>query len=224
LRLRNGPRLRRVVTVNAASFLARIKGGKTRRQYRPGQRVYSQGDAANAVFYLVRGKVEVTVLSARGKQAVISVLGRGTFFGESSLALQPRRRSTARVLAVSSIVRVAKREMIALLHGEPKFAALFTAHLLSRNVRIEQDLIDQLFNSSEKRLARVLLLLAHFGKEEKPKTVAPGMTQAALASLIGISRAKVSFFLKRFRRLGFIDGDGVGLQVHRGLLDVLLYD
>ena len=114
--------------------------------------------------------------------------------------------------------------MIALLHGEPKFAALFTAHLLSRNVRIEKDLIDQLFNSSEKRLARVLLLLAHFGREAPPRTVAPRMTQAALASLIGTSRSKVGFFMKRFRTLGFIDGNGVGLQVHRGLLDVLLYD
>ena len=209
---------------NAASYLGRIKAGKTRREYRPGQRVYAQGDAANAVFYLLRGKVKVTVLSARGKEAVISVLGRGSFFGESSLALQPLRRSTAHVLTASTIVRVAKKAMIALLHGEPKFAAFFTAHLLSRNVRIEKDLIEQLFNSSEKRLARVLLLLAHFGKETKPKTVAPGTTQAALASLIGISREKVGFFMKRFRKLGFTSGDGVGLQVHRGLLDVLLYD
>ena len=215
---------RQAVTFNSAAFLARIKVGKSRREYWPGQRVYAQGAAANAVFYLLSGKVKVTVLSARGKEAVIAVLGRGTFFGESSLSLQPLRRSTARVLTASTIVRVAKKAMVALLHREPKFAALFTAYLLSRNVRIEEALIEQLFNSTEKRLARVLLLLAHFGQESRPQTVAPSMTQTALASLIGISRAKVGFFMRRFRKLGFIDGDGVGLTVHPGLLDVLLYD
>jgi CRP/FNR family cyclic AMP-dependent transcriptional regulator len=224
LKRRIVPRLRGVVTFNPASFLARIKAGKSRREYRRGQRVYGQGHAADAVFYLLKGNVNVTVVSARGKEAVIAVLERGAFFGEGCLALQPRRRSTARVLTASTIVRVAKKAMVALLHREPEFAALFTAYLLSRNVRIEEDLIEQLFNSSEKRLARVLLLLAQFGKELQPRTVAPRMTQAALSSLIGISRAKVGFFMRRFRKLGFTSGDGVGLQVHRGLLDVLLYD
>jgi CRP/FNR family cyclic AMP-dependent transcriptional regulator len=216
--------LARAVAFNPTSFLSRVSVGKSRREYRQGQIVFSQGDEANAVFYLSRGNVKMTVRSARGKEAVITVLERGAFFGEGCLARQPRRRSTARAVRASTIVRVARKAMTALLHGEPAFAALFTSYLLSRNVRIEQDLIDQVFDSSEKRLARVLLVLARFGRESRPGKVIPRITQAALAALIGTSRAKVSFFMKRFRKLGFTSGAGVGMKVHRGLLDVLLYD
>ena len=216
--------LARAVAFNPASFLARVTVGKSRREYRRGQIVFSQGDEANAVFYLLRGNVKMTVRSARGKEAVITVLERGAFFGEGSLARQARRRSTARVVRASTIVRVARKTMMALLHGEPAFAALFTSYLLSRNVRIEQDLIDQLFDSSEKRLARVLLVLARFGREWPAGKVIPRITQATLASLIGTSRARVSFFMKRFRKLGFTSGAGAGMKVHRGLLDVVLYD
>lgn len=215
---------RRQATFSPASFLASITTGKSIREYRPGQSVFSQGDEADAVFYVLKGKVKLSVVSARGKEAILGVLGRGSFFGESCLALQPLRLSSARAVLLSMVVRVEKKAMIALLHGEPHFAEHFLAYLLSRNLRIEEDLIDQLFNSKEKRLARVLLLLTHFGKKAKPESVIPKMSQEALASMVGTTRARVSYFMNRFRKLRFIDYGGGGLTVRSGLLNVLLSD
>ncbi len=204
-------------------FLTRIEDEKTTRQYRNKQVVFSQGDAADAVFFIESGKVKLTVVSTRGKEAVVGVLERGSFFGEGCLAAQPLRMSTASVIQPSSIVRVARTTMVRLLHREPEFAELFIAHLLSRNVRIEEDLVDQLFNSSEKRLARILLLLAHFGKESRPESVIPKVSQETLASMVGTTRSRVSFFMNRFRKMGFIHYNG-GLQVHSALLTVVLRD
>jgi CRP/FNR family transcriptional regulator, cyclic AMP receptor protein len=212
------------IPLRTASFLGAITGGPTSRKYTHNQRIFAQGDAADSVFYLVKGGVKLSVVSARGKEAIIGILGRGAFFGESCLALRPLRQSTAHSVQSSTIARVDKKIMRGLLHREPEFAQTFLAHLLSRNLRIEEDLIDQLFNSSEKRLARVLLLLAHFGRKAKPEAVAPNMTQEALAAMVGTTRARVSYFMNRFRARGFIDYDGDGVRVHNGLLNVLLYD
>jgi CRP/FNR family transcriptional regulator, cyclic AMP receptor protein len=203
------------------AFLTRIGNGKTKREYRSNQVVFSQGDPADAVFYIQTGKVKLTVVSTRGKEAIIGVLERGSFFGEGCLAAQPLRMSTASAVQPTSIVRVSKSAMVRLLHEEPEFAELFIAYLLSRNVRIEEDLVDQLFNSSEKRLARILLLLAHFGKESKPESVIPKISQETLAAMVGTTRSRVSYFMNRFRKMGFIHYNG-GLQVHSALLTVLL--
>ncbi len=204
-------------------FLARIESGKTTREYRAKQVVFSQGDAADAVFFIDRGAIELTVVSTRGKEAVIGVLEEGSFFGEGCLAAQPLRMSTAVAVQPSRIVRVGRSTMVRLLHREPEFAELFIAHLVSRNVRIEEDLVDQLFNSSEKRLARILLLLAHFGKESRPETVIPKVSQETLAAMVGTTRSRVSYFMNRFRKMGFIHYNG-GLQVHSALLTVVLRD
>ena len=204
-------------------FLTKIETGKTTREYRSKQVVFSQGDAADAVFFIQSGKVKLTVVSTRGREAVIGVLERGSFFGEGCLAAQPLRMSTASTIQPSSIVRVGRSTMVRLLHQEPEFAELFTAHLLSRNVRIEEDLVDQLFNSSEKRLARILLLLAHFGKESRPESVIPKVSQETLAAMVGTTRSRVSYFMNRFRKMGFIHYNG-GLQVHSALLTVVLRD
>ena len=204
-------------------FLTRVDSGKTSREYRTKQIVFSQGDAADAVFYVQSGKVKLTVVSTRGKEAVIGVLERESFFGEGCLTGQPLRMSTASAIQPSSIVRVGRTTMIRLLHREPEFAELFTAYLLSRNVRIEEDLVDQLFNSSEKRLARILLLLAHFGKEPRPESVIPKVSQDTLAAMVGTTRSRVSYFMNRFRKMGFIHYNG-GLQVHSALLSVVLRD
>lgn len=212
-----------VVGFDPKAFLTRIETGKTTREYRSRQLVFSQGDTADAVFYLQSGKVKLTVVSSRGKEAVIGVLERGSFFGEGCLAAQPLRMSTASAIQPSSVVRVSKSTMVRTLRKEPEFSELFIAYLLSRNVRIEEDLVDQLFNSSEKRLARTLLLLAHFGKESRPESVIPKVSQETLAAMVGTTRSRVSFFMNRFRKLGFIHYNG-GLQVHSALLTVLLRD
>ena len=175
------------------------------------------------MFFIQTGQVKLTVVSARGKEAVIGVLERGSFFGEGCLAGQPLRMATAMATETSRITRVAKSVMVRLIHREPEFAELFIAYLLSRNVRIEEDLVDQLFNSSEKRLARILLLLAHFGKESRPETVIPKVSQETLAAMVGTTRSRVSYFMNRFRKLGFIHYNG-GLQVHSALLSVVLRD
>jgi CRP/FNR family cyclic AMP-dependent transcriptional regulator len=206
-----------------SAFLTRIENGKTTREYRNKQVVFSQGDAADAVFYIESGKVKLTVVSTRGKEAVIGVLEQGSFFGEGCLAAQPLRMSTASAIQPSRIMRVGKSTMVRVLHREPEFAEHFTAYLLSRNVRIEEDLVDQLFNSSEKRLARILLLLAHFGKESRPESVIPKVSQETLAAMVGTTRSRVSYFMNRFRKMGFIQYNG-GLEVHSALLTVVLRD
>jgi CRP/FNR family cyclic AMP-dependent transcriptional regulator len=211
------------IVFDASAFLTKIENGKSTRAYRNKQVVFSQGDAADAVFFIQSGKVKLTVVSTRGKEAVVGVLERGSFFGEGCLAAQTLRMATASAIAPSCLIRVGKKSMVDLLHSEPEFAESFTAYLLSRNVRIEEDLVDQLFNSSEKRLARTLLLLAHFGKESRPETVIPKVSQETLAAMVGTTRSRVSYFMNRFRKLCFIHSNG-GLQVHSALLTVVLRD
>jgi CRP/FNR family cyclic AMP-dependent transcriptional regulator len=206
------------------AFLTRIEDGKTTQHYQSKQVVFSQGDAADAVFYMQSGKVKLTVVSARGKEAVIGVVEPASFFGEGCLAAQPLRVSTATAIEPCSILRVSKRTMVRSLRREPEFAELFITYLLSRNVRIEEDLVDQLFNSCEKRLARILLLLAHYGEKAKPQSVIPKVSQETLAAMVGTTRSRVSFFMNRFRKLDLIDYSNRGLQVHSGLLTILLRD
>jgi CRP-like cAMP-binding protein len=212
-----------ITTFNPQAFLATVGKGKTILQYRKNQVFFSQGDAADAVFYVQEGKVKLTVISRQGKEAVVAMLGQGDFFGEACLAGQTARLATATALAASTIVRLDKSAMIRVLHAEPTFSELFLAYLLSRNMRIEEDLVDQLFNSSEKRLARVLLLLAHIGKESKPEPALAKISQETLAEMIGTTRSRVSFFMNKFRKLGFIEYNG-GLTVHSSLLNIVLHD
>jgi CRP-like cAMP-binding protein len=184
---------------------------------------FSQGDAAEAVFYIQKGKVKLTVVSQQGKEAVLAILEPGAFFGEDCLAGQIVRMVTATAVEASSIVRIDKDAMIRVLHEEPTFAELFMSYLLAHSIRIQEDLVDQLFNSSEKRLARVLLLMAHFGKEGQPETVIPKISQETLAEMIGTTRSRVSFFMNKFRKMGFIEYNGK-LHVHSSLMNVVLHD
>jgi len=204
-------------------FLAKVGAGRKIMDYRQGEVVFSQGDRADAIFYVQKGKLKLTVVSDQGKEAVIAILDAGEFFGEGCLAGQIKRMATATAMTDCVAVRLEKAEMIRVLHDEPVFSELFLRYLLSRNIRIEEDLVDQLFNSSEKRLARVLLLLANFGKEGKPEPVIPKISQQMLAEIIGTTRARVNFFMNRFRKLGFIDYNG-GLHVHSSLLNIVLHD
>ena len=204
-------------------FLARVGHGRTITSFKENQRIFSQGDPADAVFYIQKGKVKLTVVSIPGKEAVIGILGSRDFFGEGCLAGQPLRLATAVALSECAIVRLEKQATIRALHKEPAFSELFLSYLLSRNMRLEEDLVDQLFNSSEKRLARVLLLLANFGKKGKPELMIPRMSQETLAEIIGTTRSRVSFFMNKFRKLGFIHYNG-GLQVHSSLLNIILHD
>jgi CRP/FNR family cyclic AMP-dependent transcriptional regulator len=204
-------------------FLAKIGEGRSVADYGKKQKVFLQGDPADAVFYVQNGRVKLTVVSKQGKEAVVAILGPGDFFGEGCMAGQPLRMATAIAMSECSIMRLAKAAMVQVLHGEPTFSELFLHHVLFRNIRIEEDLVDQLFNSSEKRLARVLLLLANFGKEDTTDLVVPQMSHEMLAEIIGTTRSRVSFFMNRFRKLGFIHYNG-GLQVHRSLLNVVLHD
>ena len=205
------------------ALLATIVARRTTRSYRQGQTIFSQGDRAETVFYLQRGKVKLTVLSRQGKQAVIALLEPGSFFGEGCLAGQPFRMSTATAAMDSGITLLPKAAMLRAIHKDAKFSEHFTRYLLSRNIRIEEDLVDQLFNSSEKRLARVLLLLANFGKEARPDRVIPKVSQETLAEMVGTTRSRVSFFMNKFRKLGFIEYNGT-LEVHSSLLGVVLHD
>ena len=205
------------------AFLAKVGAGRTMVACQQQSPIFAQGDAADAVFYIQEGQVKLSVVSTRGKEAVIALLEAQTFFGEGCLAGQPLRMATATALTDCTLLRIEKQAMLQVLHAEPAFSALFVSYLLSRNIRIEEDLIDQLFNSSEKRLARVLLLLAHFGKEGKEELVMPQVSQETLAEMIGTTRSRVSFFLNKFRRLGFIDYN-VELRVHSALLNVILHD
>ena len=204
-------------------FLTKGYGRRKRAEYGENALIFSQGDPADAVFYIHRGKVKLTVVSRRGKEAVVAILGVGDFFGEGCLAGQPLRMGTSVSMSGCSIMRLEKAEVIRALHEQPSFSEVFVTHLLSRNIRIEEDLVDQLFNSSEKRLARVLLLLANFGKEGTPQTVIPKMSQETLAEIIGTTRSRVGFFMNRFRKLGFIEYNG-SLTIHSSLLNVVLHD
>jgi CRP/FNR family cyclic AMP-dependent transcriptional regulator len=209
------------------TFLATI--GQGRRNVRVGKKqgIFAQGDDANAVFYIQSGKVKLTVVSKTGREATIGMLSEGDFFGEGALAGQSLRMGSASAMTDCDLMRVDKRAMMQALHREHAFSDMFVSYLLARNIRYEEDLVDQLFNSSEKRLARVLLLLAHFGKEGIPETVVPKISQESLAEMVGTTRSRVSFFMNRFRKLGFIHYSGGiegGLQVHSSLLNIVLHD
>jgi len=210
-------------TFDPKVFLTKVGQGKMHADYPKNQKVFSQGESADAIYYVQKGKVKLTVVSQQGKEAVIAILGVGDFFGEGCLAGQPVRMSTVTTITESSIVRIDKADTVRVLHDEPAFSELFLHYLLSRNIRIEEDLVDHLFNSSEKRLARVLLLLANFGKEGKPETVIPKMSQETLAEIIGTTRSRVSYFMNKFRKMGFISYNG-HLEVHSSLLNVVLHD
>ena len=210
-------------TFDPRIFLAKVGAGKTRAELRRRQIVFSQGDPADAVFYIQKGRIELKVLSRQGKEAILATLGVGDFFGEGCLAGQPLRMATAVAAAECSVMRLEKSAMIAVLQEEPVFSTLFISYLLTRNIRIEEDLVDHLFNSSEQRLARLLLLLANFGKEGKPEAIIPKVSQEALAEMIGTTRSRVSSFMNKFRKLGFIEYNG-GLSVHSSLLNVVLHD
>jgi CRP/FNR family cyclic AMP-dependent transcriptional regulator len=205
------------------TFLATIGAGRKFVLFPKKQRIFAQGDNADAVFYVQTGKVRLTVVSKTGKEATIGILGEKGFFGEGSLAGQALRMGSATALTDCAVMRIEKKAMMEALHREHEMSDMFVAYLLARNIRYEEDLVDQLFNSSEKRLARILLLLAHFGKEGKPETVIPKISQEALAEMIGTTRSRVSFFMNRFRKMGFIHYNG-GLQVHSSLLNVVLHD
>jgi CRP/FNR family cyclic AMP-dependent transcriptional regulator len=206
-------------------FLATIGEGRKVVTVPKKQTIFTQGDAADAVFYIQEGKVRLTVVSKIGKEATLGILNDGEFFGEGGLAGQPLRMGSATAMTDCELLRIDKKAMILALHREHTFSDLFVAYLLARNIRYEEDLVDQLFNSSEKRLARILLLLAHFGKEGVPETVIPKISQETLAEMIGTTRSRVSFFMNRFRKLGFLNyNGGSGLQVHSSLLNVVLHD
>jgi CRP/FNR family cyclic AMP-dependent transcriptional regulator len=205
------------------SFLARVGRGRTVVTFFPGNGIFAQGDPANAVFYIQDGRVKLTVVSRQGKEAVIAILGPGDFFGEGCLAGQSVRMASASAMSECSIMRLEKIPLTKVLREEPDFSQMFLMHVLSRNIRVEADLVDQLFNSSEKRLARVLLLLANFGKEDEPQKVIPKISQETLAEIIGTTRSRVSFFMNRFRKMGFIEYNG-GLEINSSLLNVVLHD
>jgi CRP/FNR family transcriptional regulator, cyclic AMP receptor protein len=205
------------------AFLATIGEGRKFLLFPKKHSIFAQGDLADALFYVQTGKVRLTVVSKTGKEPTIGTLGEGEFFGEGSLAGQAFRMDSATAMTDCAVLRIDKKAMMDALHREHAFSDLFVAYLLARNIRYEEDLVDQLFNSSEKRLARILLLLAHFGKEGKPETVVPKISQEVLAEMIGTTRSRVSFFMNRFRKLGFIHYNG-GLQVHSSLLNVVLHD
>ncbi len=205
------------------AFLAKVGAGKTVSKFQTDQIIFSQGAAADAVFYVQKGKIKLTVISKRGKEAVVGLLGPGHFFGEGCLNGHALRVTTATAIDECLITRIAKAAMMTTMHEQPKFSELFMADLLSRNSRIEEDLIDQLFNSSEKRLARVLLLLANFGKEDAPEPIVGKFSQEILAEMIGTTRSRVSYFMNKFRKLGYIKYNGK-LEIHNSLLNVVLYD
>jgi CRP-like cAMP-binding protein len=213
----------RKLPFSAKNFLSKAESGRSVKHHVKGEVIFSQTDPADALFYIQKGKVKLTVVSNRGKQAVIATLGVGDFFGEGCLAGQLLRMYSAAAIGECSLVRLEKAAAIAVVHDKPAFSELFLQYMLSRNIRIQEDLVDHLFNSSEKRLARVLLLLANFGKEGKPEPVIPKMSQETLAEIVGTTRSRVSFFMNRFLKMGFI-GYRDGLEVHSSLLSVVLRD
>ena len=215
--------IKRIPPFDPKALLRRVGEGKSVASYRRKQVIFSQGDPADEVYYVQKGRVKLTVVSKQGKEAVVAFVGADMFFGEGCLAGQPLRISTATATEEAIILCFRKQAMMRLLHSDTKFSEIFTAYLLSRNIRFEADLVDQLFNSSEKRLARVLLLLAQFGKEGKQELVIPKISQEILAGMIGTTRSHVSHFMNKFRKLGFIDYNG-GLLVHSSLLNIVLHD
>ena len=211
-------------TAGWESFLAGISRGKTVLEYRANRKIFMQGQPAESMFFLGRGKVKLAVSSFEGKEAIVATLDSGEFFGEGCLAGQPLRTATAISVEDCTLTRVEKPIMARMLHEERGLAEIFVTHLLSRNIRYEADLVDQIFNSSEIRLARMLLLLSHFSKQSKTETVVPGITHENLAQMVGTTRSRINYFMNKFRKLGFIDYNGVEMTVHRGLLSVVLDD
>ena len=205
------------------AFLGRVGHGKTITEYKKNQNIFCQGETADTVFYIQKGRVKLTVLSEQGKEAVVGILEAGQFFGEGCLNGHPLRIATTTALEDCVITAITRTAMLATLHDEPLFSEMFMAYLLTRNSRVEEDLIDQLFNSSEKRLARLLLILAHFGKEGRPQPIAVELSQETLAEMIGTTRSRVSFFMNKFRKLGFISYNGK-IEVHNSLLNAVLND
>jgi CRP/FNR family transcriptional regulator, cyclic AMP receptor protein len=204
-------------------FLSKVNGGRAISEYRKDKIIFRQGDPSDAVFYIQSGKVKTTVVSEEGKEAVVALLGTGDFFGEGCLTGQLQRLATVSALTECVIVRISKTDITRVIHEEPAFAELFISHLLARNSRVEEDLVDQLFNSSEKRLARTLLILANFGKEGRPEPIIAKVSQETLAEMIGTTRSRVSFFMNKFRKLGLIDYNG-NIEVHSSLLNIVLRD
>jgi CRP/FNR family cyclic AMP-dependent transcriptional regulator len=204
-------------------FLDSIDGGRTQANYRKNRKIYAQGDPADSVFYVQEGKLKVVVVSAQGKEAVVALHGKGDFFGEGCLTGQLRRLATVSAMTDCSVTRIDKATMVATLRDEPKLSEMFMAYILARNARVEEDLVDQLFNSSEKRLARILLLMANVGKEAKPEPTLAKISQETLAEMVGTTRSRVSTFMNKFRKLGFVEYNG-DLRVHNSLLNVVLHD
>ncbi len=221
--MKGGPAVRKHRKFDPNTFLATIGEGRKVMSFPKKQTIFAQGDAADAVFYVQKGKVRLSVVSKAGKEATIAIVSEGSFFGEGSLAGQVLRMGSAAAMTDCELLRVDKKAMMDALHREHAFSDMFVGYLLARNIRYEEDLVDQLFNSSEKRLARILLLLAHFGKDGTPESVIPKISQETLAEMVGTTRSRVSFFMNRFRKLGFIHYNG-GLQVHSSLLNVVLHD
>jgi CRP-like cAMP-binding protein len=215
--------IKRRPSFNPKAFLAKVGEGRSIGTYRKEQIVFSQGDPADAVFYIQKGKVKITVVSEQGKEAVVAILNANEFFGEGCLAGQALRIATVATMTDSVIVRLEKASIVRVIHQEPAFSEMFIAHLVGRGIRVEADLVDQLFNSSEKRLARLLLLLANFGKEGKPEPIIAKISQETLAEMIGTTRSRVSFFMNKFRKLGFIHYNG-SIEVHSSLLNLVLHE
>jgi len=215
---------KKISKFDTKTFLSTINGGRQIEAFPKKQTIFAQGASSDAVFYLQKGKVKLTVVSQIGKEATIGILNEGDFFGEGCLTGQPLRLGSATAMTDCSVMKIDKKSMIEVLHREHAFSDMFVAYLLTRNVRYEEDLVDQLFNSSEKRLARILLLLAHFGKDGKPDVAIPKISQETLAEMVGTTRSRANFFMNRFRTLGFIDYNSEGLQVHSSLLNVVLHD
>ena len=211
------------IAFDPSAFLAKVGQGKAISTYGRNEVVFSQGEAADAVFYIQTGRIKLTVISTQGKEAVVAIMDPGQFFGEGCLNGHPLRMATTTAMEETVVMKISKAAMTAVLHKEPKFSELFMAYLLTRNSRIEEDLVDQLFNSSEKRLARLLLLLANFGKEGSPQPIQPDISQETLAEMIGTTRSRVSFFMNKFRKLGLISYNGK-IEVHNALLSAVLHD
>src|ERR1700719_162676 len=205
------------------TFLSTISGGRKIEDFVKRQTIFAQGDSSDAVFYIKEGKIKLTVVSEIGKEATIGILNEGAFFGEGCLTGQPLRMCSATALTGCSVMRIDKKSMVEVLHQEHAFSDMFVAYLLTRNIRYEEDLVDQLFNSSEKRLARILLLLAQFGKEGKPEVAIPKISQETLAEMVGTTRSRVNYFMNRFRKLGFVRYNGA-LEIHSSLLNIVLHD